>query len=118
MVSHAQSLGQCRDWLRQNLPGDADGGRRATRSAQAASRGLSTAAIASAENAERYGCACSPTRSRTCRTTSRASSSLRPADGMTADDADKVSLLFSVKNRPGMLFSRARPLSDRGIDPL
>ncbi len=39
--------------------------------------------------------------------------------GMLGDvqvDADKVSLLFSVKNRPGMLFKSLKPLSDRGID--
>lgn len=117
VVSHAQSLGQCRDWLRQTLPGvpTVDVASNAL-AAQAASRGSSTAAIASAENAERYG----------LRVLADAIQDLphnvtrfvvlgRP-DGTTADDADKVSLLFSVKNRPGMLFKSLKPLSDRGID--
>lgn len=117
VVSHAQSLGQCRDWLRQNLPGvpTVDVASNAL-AAQAASRGASTAAIASAENAERYG----------LRVLADAIQDLphnvtrfvvlgRP-DGTAASDADKVSLLFSVKNRPGMLFKSLKPLSDRGID--
>jgi chorismate mutase/prephenate dehydratase len=117
VVSHAQSLGQCRDWLRQNLPGvpTVDVASNAL-AAQAASRAASTAAIASAENAERYG----------LRVLADAIQDLphnvtrfvvlgRP-DGAIAGDADKVSLLFSVKNRPGMLFKSLKPLSERGID--
>ena len=117
VVSHAQSLGQCRDWLRQNLPGvpTVDVASNAL-AAQAASRGASTAAIASAENAERYG----------LRVLADAIQDLphnvtrfvvlgRP-EGTVAADADKVSLLFSVKNRPGMLFKSLKPLSERGID--
>jgi chorismate mutase/prephenate dehydratase len=117
VVSHAQSLGQCRDWLRQNLPGvpTVDVASNAL-AAQAASRGTSTAAIASAENAERYG----------LRVLADAIQDLphnvtrfvvlgRP-DGSVAGDADKVSLLFSVKNRPAMLFKSLKPLSERGID--
>jgi chorismate mutase/prephenate dehydratase len=117
VVSHAQSLGQCRDWLRQNLPGvpTVDVASNAL-AAQAASRGASTAAIASAENAERYG----------LRVLADAIQDLphnvtrfvvlgRP-DGSVAGDADKVSLLFSVKNRPAMLFKSLKPLSERGID--
>lgn len=117
VVSHVQSLGQCRDWLRQNLPGvpTVDVASNAL-AAQAASRGASTAAIASAENAERYG----------LRVLADAIQDLphnvtrfvvlgRP-DGTVAADADKVSLLFSVKNRPGMLFKSLKPLSERGID--
>ncbi|MBY0279911.1 prephenate dehydratase [Candidatus Binatia bacterium] len=117
VVSHAQSLGQCRDWLRQNLPGvpTVDVASNAL-AAQAAARGTSTAAIASAENAERYG----------LRVLADAIQDLphnvtrfvvlgRPATSIAAD-ADKVSLLFSVKNRPGMLFKSLKPLSERGID--
>jgi chorismate mutase/prephenate dehydratase len=37
-------------------------------------------------------------------------------NGTVAQDADKVSLLFSVKNRAGMLFRVLKPLSERGID--
>lgn len=117
VVSHAQSLGQCRDWLRQNLPGvpTVDVASNAL-AAQAAARGTSTAAIASAENAERYG----------LRVLADAIQDLphnvtrfvvlgRPGTSIAAD-ADKVSLLFSVKNRPGMLFKSLKPLSERGID--
>ena len=118
VVSHAQSLAQCRDWLRQNLPGvpavDVPSNALA---AQAAARGATTAAIASAENAERYG----------LRVLAHAIQDLphnvtrfvvlgRPDGGTVAGDADKVSLLFSVKNRPGMLFKSLKPLSERGID--
>ncbi|MBM4245971.1 MAG: prephenate dehydratase [Deltaproteobacteria bacterium] len=118
VVSHAQSLGQCRDWLRQNLPGvptvDVPSNALA---AQAAARGATTAAIASEENAERYG----------LRVLAHAIQDLphnvtrfvvlgRPDAATVAGDADKVSLLFSVKNRPGMLFKSLKPLSERGID--
>jgi len=119
VVSHAQSLAQCREWLRQNLPGvpTVDVASNAL-AAQAASRGKSTAAIASAEAAERYG----------LRVLADGIQDLpynvtrfvvigRPnGNGHVVADADKVSLLFSVKNRAGMLYRSLKPLSERGID--
>lgn len=119
VVSHVQSLAQCREWLRQNLPGvpTVDVASNAL-AARAAARGKSTAAIASAEAAERYG----------LRVLADGIQDLpynvtrfvvvgRPnGDGQVADDADKVSLLFSVKNRAGMLYRSLKPLSERGID--
>lgn len=117
VVSHAQSLGQCRDWLRQNLPGvpTVDVASNAL-AAQAASRGASTAAIASAENAERNGLRVLADSIQDLPHNVTRFVVLGRPDGTVAADADKVSLLFSVKNRPGMLFKSLKPLSERGID--
>lgn len=117
VVSHVQSLGQCRGWLRQNLPGvpTVDVASNAL-AAQAASRGSSTAAIASAEAAERYGLnVLADAIQDQPHNVTRFVVLGRP-DGLVASDADKVSLLFSVKNRPGMLYRSLKPLSERGID--
>lgn len=117
VVSHAQSLGQCREWLRQNLPGvpTVDVASNAL-AAQAAARGKSTAAIASAEAAEVYGLKVLADGIQDLpHNVTRFVVIGRPS-GVVAPDADKVSVLFSVKNRAGMLYRSLKPLSERGID--
>jgi len=117
VVSHVQSLGQCRDWLRQNLPGvpTVDVASNAL-AAQAASRGASTAAIAGADAASRYGLRVLADGIQDVpRNVTRFVVVGPPANGV-ARDADKVSLLFSVENRAGMLYRSLKPLSERGID--
>lgn len=117
VVSHAQSLGQCREWLRLNLPGVPTVAVASNAvAAQAAARSATTAAIASAENAERLGLRVLADAIQDLPHNVTRFVVLGPANGAVAADADKVSLLFSVKNRPGMLFKSLKPLSDRGID--
>jgi chorismate mutase/prephenate dehydratase len=117
VVSHAQSLGQCRDWLRQNLPGvpTVDVASNAL-AAQAAARGKSTAAIASADAAERYGLRVLADGIQDLPHNVTRFVVIGRPNGAIASDADKVSVLFSVKNRAGMLFRSLKPLSERGID--
>jgi len=117
VVSHAQSLGQCREWLRQNLPGVPTVAVASNAlAAQSAARSSTTAAIASADAAERYGLRVLATNVQDLpHNVTRFVVIGRPSD-MVAQDADKVSLLFSVKNRAGMLFKSLKPLSERGID--
>jgi chorismate mutase / prephenate dehydratase len=117
VVSHVQSLGQCREWLRQNLPGvpTVDVASNAL-AAQAAARGSSTAAIAGADAAERYGLRVLAEGIQDLPHNVTRFVVLGRPDGPPASDADKVSLLFSVKNRPGMLYRSLKPLSERGID--
>jgi chorismate mutase/prephenate dehydratase len=117
VVSHAQSLGQCREWLRQNLPGvpTVDVASNAL-AAQAATRAKTVAAIASAEAAARYGLNVLADNIQDLpRNVTRFVVIGRP-DGAIAPDADKVSLLFAVKNRAGMLYRSLKPLAERNID--
>lgn len=117
VLSHAQSLGQCREWLRQNLPGvptvDVPSNALA---AQAAARSTTVAAIASAEAASRYGLNVLASDIQDLpRNVTRFVVIGKPG-GEIAPDADKVSLLFSVKNRAGMLYRSLKPLAERNID--
>lgn len=117
VVSHAQSLGQCRDWLRQNLPGvpTVDVASNAL-AAEAAARGKSTAAIASAEAGERYGLRVLADGIQDLPYNVTRFVVIGRPNGAPASDADKISVLFSVKNRAGMLYRSLKPLSERGID--
>lgn len=117
VVSHAQSLGQCREWLRQNLPGVPTVAVASNAlAAQSAARSSTTAAIASADAAERYGLRVLATNVQDLPHNVTRFVVIGRPNGVVAQDADKVSLLFSVKNRAGMLFKSLKPLSERGID--
>jgi chorismate mutase/prephenate dehydratase len=117
VVSHAQSLGQCREWLRQNLPGVPTVAVASNAlAAQSAMRSATTAAIASPEAAERYRLRVLAANVQDLpHNVTRFVVIGRPT-GVVARDADKVSLLFSVKNRAGMLYKSLKPLSERSID--
>lgn len=117
VVSHAQSLAQCREWLRQNLPGvpTVDVASNAL-AAQAAARSASSAAIASAETAERYGLRVLADGIQDLARNVTRFVVLGPPSSEVASDADKISILFSVKNRPGMLYRSLKPLAERGVD--
>jgi chorismate mutase/prephenate dehydratase len=117
VVSHAQSLGQCREWLRQNLPGVPTVAVASNAlAAQTAARSRSTAALASADAAERYGLQVLATNVQDLTHNVTRFVVIGRPSGSVAQDADKVSLLFSVKNRAGMLFKSLKPLSERSID--
>ena len=117
VVSHAQSLGQCREWLRQNLPGVPTVAVASNAlAAQRAARSATSAAIASVDAAERYGLRVLATNVQDLPHNVTRFVVIGRPNGTVAQDADKVSLLFSVKNRAGMLFKSLKPLSERGID--
>jgi chorismate mutase/prephenate dehydratase len=115
VYSHAQSLAQCRGWLRQNLPGveleavasNAEAARRARKADDAA-------AIAGEAAANVYGLkiVAGPIEDRTDNTTrflviGRA---LFPPSGN-----DRTSLLVFVRDQPGALYRVLEPLARRGI---
>ena len=119
VVSHPQSLGQCREWLATHLPGVST--REVSSNAQAASiaaRSAGTAAIAGREAAQLYGLqvladGIQDLPHNVTRFLVIASESAAP-DRMS----DKVSVIFSVKNEPGMLHRSLKPLAGHGIDLL
>lgn len=115
VMSHPQSLAQCRGWLRQNLPGvereavssNAEAARRARKADDAA-------AIAGESAAHVYGLqiVAGPIEDRTDNTTrflvlGRA---LFPPSGN-----DRTSLLVFVRDQPGALFHVLEPLARHGI---
>lgn len=117
VVSHVQSLGQCREWLKTNLPGvPADAVASNALAARTAAEEPGTAAIAGADAAERYGLrVLADDVQDLARNVTRFVVIGKP-DPEAARGADKVSVLFSVKNRPGMLFRSLKPLAERAID--
>jgi chorismate mutase/prephenate dehydratase len=117
VVSHAQSLGQCRDWLRENLPGvPTIAVASNAAAAQTAARTRTTAAIAGADAAQRYGLRVLASNVQDLPHNVTRFVVIAPPGATAARDADKVSLLFSVKNRAGMLYKSLKPLSERRID--
>lgn len=116
VVSHPQPLAQCRRWLEENLPDTplVDVASTAL-AAQMAAEDESFAAIASEMSATLYG--------------------LRPVKEKIEDNPnnvtrfliigrrtpdrsgrDKTSLMFSVKDQPGILYRMLEPFSARGIN--
>ncbi|NDY41280.1 prephenate dehydratase [Dissulfurirhabdus thermomarina] len=116
VLSHAQSLAQCRMWLRRNLPGipvEAVGS-----TAQAAARAAEdpgAAAIAAPAAAERFGLRIVAEGIEDyAGNTTRFLVLGRNCPGPTGND--KTSLLLSLENRPGALYRTLKPLADRSIN--
>jgi len=116
VVSHPQALAQCRVWLEENLPDvplvDMPS---TTQAAQQAAEDESVAAIASEAAANLYG--------------------LRPVKHRIEDNPnnftrflvigqqtpepggnDKTSIMFSVRDEPGILYRMLEPFSKRGLN--
>ena len=115
VYSHPQSLGQCRSWLRQHLPGveripvssNAEAARRARNADD-------SAAIAGETAAHVYGLKVvqGPIEDRPDNTTRFL---VVGRELFAASGHDKTSLLLAVKNRPGALYELLTPLARRGI---
>ncbi len=116
IVSHQQSLAQCREWLDANLPGvERQAVSSNAEAARLASRDPALLAVAGASAAERYGL------------TSLAKNIEDQPDNTTRflvigphsaepSGQDKTSLLLSGRNRPGSLSRLLAPLARRGIN--
>ncbi|OGI41145.1 MAG: chorismate mutase [Candidatus Muproteobacteria bacterium RBG_16_62_13] len=116
VVSHQQSLAQCREWLDANLPGiDRQAVSSNAEAARLASRDATLLAIAGETAAQRYGL------------TSLAANIEDQPDNTTRflvigphsaepSGHDKTSLLLSGRNRPGSLSRLLAPLARRGIN--
>ena len=117
IVSHPQSLAQCRRWLAANCPGvPTEPASTNARAAQVARRDSRTAAIAGASAAERYG----------LRVLARAIQDdpnnvtrflvLGKHDAPSPSGSDKTSVLMTVRDEVGVLHKMLRPFSVHGIN--
>ena len=119
VMAHPQALAQCRLWLEEHLP-QAEWREVSSNAAaaQQAARHKPSAAIASAEAAERYGLQVMAegiqdlSRNVTRFVVVGDESQLAPVAG------EKISILFSVKNEVGVLAKILAPLARAGIDVL
>ena len=116
VIAHAQSLAQCRNWLRDNLPAaELIACHSNAEAAAQVQNEPTTAAIAGARAAARYGLVALATgiEDEPNNTTRFVVLSKRPAP---SSGDDKTSLLLSCRNRPGALFHLLRPLLNHGVD--
>jgi len=117
IVSHKQSLAQCRNWLMSNFPHtqlqDVSSNGQA---AQLASEDASTAAIAGALAGKMYGL-----KSLHSAIQDKSNNSTRflvlaeNEKATTPSGADKTSLLIYTHNRPGALFRILQPFEELGV---
>lgn len=116
VYSHAQPIGQCRQWLDCNLPGVplVDVASTAV-AAQIVSDDYSAAAIASELAASMYDL--KVVRSRIEDQVNNFTRFLVVSrKGCDRSGKDKTSVLFSVKDEPGILFRMLEPFAKRGIN--
>jgi len=116
IVSHAQSLAQCRDWLDAHYPGvELMAVMSNSEAARMAAESPSVHAIGPALAAERYGLTV-----RSANIQDQASNTTRfvviGRDEVPPSGQDKTSLLLSIRNEPGALASLLAPLAELGID--
>ena len=116
IVSHPQSLGQCRQWLARNFPGVPQ--QEAMSNAQAAEiarADATAAAIAGRVAAERYKLAviAANIQDHTSNYTRFFVVGRDPVGPPSGDD--KTSLLVSVAHEPGALYRVLRPFADHGV---
>jgi chorismate mutase/prephenate dehydratase len=117
VVSHPQSLAQCRDWLARNLPGVPTLAVESNaRAAEMAARSGATAAIAGRDVAVRLRLNLLADNIQDLARNVTRFVVLAPAGEGPEAGADKVSVLFSVRNEPGRLFQALKPLAQSGID--
>ena len=115
IVSHPQSLAQCREWLARNAPGIPTAAVSSNAAAAAAAaKSRTTAAIAGREAAERYGL---PILADGIQDLPRNVTRFVVLGPPPAEPAgDKISVVFAVKNEAGRLFKSLEPLAAHAID--
>ncbi len=119
IVSHPQSLGQCREWLATRMPGTPT--REVASNAEAAAaaaKSPTTAAIAGKEAARVYGLRVLADGIQDVPHNVTRFLVIAPDSATPPTTSDKVSVMFSVKNEPGMLYRSLKPLAGQGIDLL
>lgn len=118
IVSHAQSLAQCREWLDTHFPGvERIAAASNSAAAEQAARDPEVFAIGPAFAAERHNLVVRATdiQDNVQNTTRFAVLGREP---VAASGNDKTALLLSVTNEPGALSKLLLPLSEAGIDVL
>jgi chorismate mutase / prephenate dehydratase len=116
VYSHPQALAQCRHWLEENLPNVplVDVASTAL-AAQIVSEDLSAAAIASGSAAEHYGL--KVVRSRIEDQVNNFTRFIMVSRKLAEPSGnDKTSILFSVKDEPGILHRMLEPFARRGVN--
>lgn len=117
IVSHAQSLAQCRQWLAEHCPGvPLEEVSSNAKAAADAARSAGTAAIAGRLAAEHYDLQVIAAHIQ-----DQAKNFTRflviGNDGIgTATGDDKSTVLFSVRHEPGVLFKLLRPFADHKVN--
>ncbi len=115
VYSHAQSLGQCHEWLNKNLAGVKT--IRVTSNGEAArmaSENPNSAAIAGELAAERYGLSI-VARDIEDEPNNTTRFLVLGKEEVAPSGRDKTSLVLSAKNRPGALLELLAPLAGHGI---
>ena len=119
IVSHPQSLGQCREWLATHMPGVPT--REVASNAEAAAaaaKNPTLGAIASKEAARVYGLRVLADGVQDLPHNVTRFVVIAPESATPPTTSDKVSVIFSVKNEPGMLYHSLKPLAGQDIDLL
>jgi chorismate mutase / prephenate dehydratase len=116
VYTHPQVIGQCRQWLRHNLPHvDLIEVSSTTRAAELASKEPNSAAIAGLMAAEVYGLEVLDTSIQDSPNNTTRFLIISP-NGCPPTGDDKTSLMFSVQDKPGALFSALAPFKDLRIN--
>ncbi|OHD63432.1 MAG: hypothetical protein A2176_01955 [Spirochaetes bacterium RBG_13_51_14] len=116
IYSHPQTLGQCKGWIRINLPGaEIISVESTSRAAEIAAREDGTAAIASGIAAEIYGLKTLATMIEDSRQNYTRFFLIGSRSGGPTGN-DKTSIVCAVKDKPGALLGILRPFSDAGIN--
>lgn len=116
VYSHPQALAQCRHWLEENLPNVplVDVASTAL-AAQIVAEDISAAAIAGFAAAEHYGLKVA--RSRIEDQVNNFTRFIVVSRKMAEPSGnDKTSILFSVKDEPGILYRMLEPFASRGVN--
>ena len=117
IVSHPQSLAQCRRWLAANCPGiPTDPAGTNARAAQVAARDPRTAAVAGATAAERYGLHVVARGIQDDPSNITRFLVLAKNDAPLPSGSDKTSILMTVRDEVGILHRMLRPFSVHGIN--
>jgi chorismate mutase / prephenate dehydratase len=116
VYTHPQVIGQCRQWLRHNLPNvDLIEVSSTTRAAELASKEPNSAAIAGSMAAEVYGLNILDTSIQDSPNNTTRFLVIGPNSCPPTGD-DKTSLMFSVQDKPGALFSVLEPFKELRIN--
>jgi chorismate mutase/prephenate dehydratase len=116
VYTHPQVIGQCRQWLRHNLPHvDLIEVSSTAGAAELASKEPNSAAIAGRMAAEVYGLEVLDASIQDSPNNTTRFLIIGP-DGCPPSGDDKTSLMFSVQDKPGALFSALAPFKDLKIN--
>lgn len=116
VYSHPQALAQCRTWLAQNLPGvpliDVSS---TARAAQLAAEDSSAAAIASDLAASMYNLQIASSHLEDLKSNMTRFLVLGTEEAAPSGQ-DRTSVMFSLKNAPGILYTALAPFGRNGVD--